>query len=123
LGFELEKQRARPGFETAHAYQWRVADQFEHGGAGITGHVITSLRTFALDGQQPVTGFSGIHRRHGFAWTIGRDRLPRNLAQPTGRLDAFSSPATTKNIISLFPGSEQNAANTLAPIAVAEEQQ
>ena len=53
LRFELEEQRARAGIETADAHQRRIADQFEYGGAGVGGHVVTSLRKSALDGQQP----------------------------------------------------------------------
>ncbi|MNY06229.1 hypothetical protein D3C86_1389790 [compost metagenome] len=41
LGFEFEKQRTRAGIESADAYQWGVADQFEHGRTGIVEHVIT----------------------------------------------------------------------------------
>jgi hypothetical protein len=44
LGFKLEEQRARAGIEAADPHQRGIANQFEHGGAGSGGHVVTWLR-------------------------------------------------------------------------------
>ncbi|MNZ97336.1 hypothetical protein D3C78_1165690 [compost metagenome] len=44
LRFELEEQCARAGIEAADTHQRRIADQFEHGRAGVVRHGVTSLR-------------------------------------------------------------------------------
>ncbi|MDT4863759.1 hypothetical protein FQZ97_984800 [compost metagenome] len=53
LRLELEEQRAGAGIEAGDAHQRGVADQFEHGGTDVVGHVATSLRVPALLPTRP----------------------------------------------------------------------
>src|SRR5471032_753447 len=71
LAFKFEEQRAQAGIKSADLDQRRVADQFEYGGAGKRGHVVTWY-------GRGVGG--GTAKMQSMAWNIGRDRAGRNRA-------------------------------------------